>query len=135
MVTVAYLLWLAAAVGLVFVALLVLTAPVGEVRDALAAEGTTEADIDSYLATVRVVGVVSAVSGLVLGFLSGPMRAGHRTVRRVLVVLSVVVTLLLLFVVLGLQLFQELLVVALVLMAACALVYRPSAREWFARGR
>lgn len=132
-VTVAYFLWLAAAVALILLALLVLTAPVDQVRDALAAQGTTESDIDSYLSTVRVVGVVSAVLGLALGFLSGPMRAGHPVFRRLLVILSVVVTLLLLLVVLGLQLFQELLVVALILMAASALVYRPAAREWFAR--
>ncbi len=132
-VTVAYVLWLAASVALILLALLVLTAPVDHVRDALATQGTTEADIDSYLSTVRVVGIVSALFGLAIGLLSGPMRAGHPVFRRLLVILSVVVTLLLLMVVLGLQLFQQLLVVALILMAACALVYRPSAQEWFAR--
>lgn len=132
-VTVAYVLWLVAAVVLVLLALLVLTAPVDRLRQTLADGGASTSDIDSYLSTMRVVGGVSAVFGLAVGFLAGPMRAGNTRCRKILVGLSVFVALGLLFVVLALQLFQEMLVVVIVLAAACALVYRPAARSWFAR--
>nr|WP_296774676.1 hypothetical protein [Rhodococcus sp. (in: high G+C Gram-positive bacteria)] len=132
-VTVAYALWLVAAILLILVALVVLTVPVAQLRTALEDQGSSASDIDAYLSTIRVVGVVCGVFGLALGLLSGPMRAGHARVRRILVVASVVVAVLLLFVVFGLMLFQELLLVVLVLLAASVLVYRPGAREWFAR--
>ncbi|MGA9873291.1 MAG: hypothetical protein WBQ44_19390 [Rhodococcus sp. (in: high G+C Gram-positive bacteria)] len=131
-VAVAYLLWLAAAVALVLVALLTLTVPADQLRTSLDGQGATAEEIDSYLSTIRVVGVVSAILGLVLGFLSGPVRAGHAGIRRILVALSVLVATLLLFVAFGMMLFQELVVVVIALLAACALVYRPSARTWFA---
>lgn len=132
-VTVAYVLWLTAAVLLILVALLTLTVPVDQLRTALESQGATSTDIDSYLSTIRIFGVVSAGFGLALGFLAGPVRAGIARFRAILVVVSLVAALLLLLVVFGLVLFQELLVVALVLLAACALVYRPSAREWYSR--
>lgn len=131
-VTIAYTLWLVAAVLLILVALLTLTVPVDQLRTSLAGQGATASEIDSYLSMIRVVGVVSGLLGLVLGFLAGPVRAGHARLRRVLVIVSLVVALLLAAVVFVLVLFQELLAVALVLVVACVLVYRPSAREWFA---
>lgn len=134
-VTLAYVLWLIAAVALILVALVILTVPVDQLRASLEGQGATASDIDSYLSTIRVVGVVAAILGLALGFLTGPMRAGHSLFRRIIVVLSVLVSLLLLLVVFGLALFHELVLVVLVLLAACALVYRPPAREWFARVR
>lgn len=132
MVTIAYTLWLVAAVLLILVALLTLTFPVDQLRTSLAGQGATASEIDSYLSMIRVVGVVSGLLGLVLGFLAGPVRAGHARLRRGLVIVSLVVALLLAAVVFVLVLFQELLAVALVLVVACVLVYRPSAREWFA---
>lgn len=132
-VTIAYALWLVAAVLLILVALITLTVPVDQLRSSLDSQGASAEDIDSYLSTIRVVGVVSALLGLALGFLSGPVRAGHPRFRRLLVILSSVVAVLLLLVVFALSLFQELLLVVLVLVVASALVYRPSARSWFAR--
>lgn len=134
-VTVAYVLWLVAAVLLILVALLTLTVPADQLRTALVGQGATSTDIDSYLSTVRAVGVVSAGFGLALGFLAGPVRAGIARYRAILVVLSLVVALALLLVVFGLALFQELLLVAVILLVACALVYRPAAKEWFSRVR
>ncbi|AYJ51040.1 hypothetical protein [Rhodococcus sp. P1Y] len=133
-VTVAYTMWLVAAVLLVLVALVTLTVPVDGLRTSLEGQGASPDEIDSYLSTIRAVGVVAAVLGLAVGFLSGPVRAGFARFRRILVIVSVVVSVLLLFVVFGLSLFQELLAVVLLLLAASSLVYRPSARAWFARG-
>jgi hypothetical protein len=130
-VTAAYVLWLVAAVLLVLVALLTLTVPVDQLRPALESQGNTAADIDSYLSFIRIIGVVCAVFGLVLGFLAGSVRAGHAMMRRILVGLSVFAALVLVFGVLAVGAFQELLAIALVLLAACMLVYRPSARRWF----
>ncbi|MDJ0392093.1 hypothetical protein QMK17_01945 [Rhodococcus sp. G-MC3] len=132
-VTAAYALWLVAAILLILVALVVLTVPLAQLRTALEGQGSTGPDIDSYLSTIRVVGVVCGVFGLALGLLAGPMRAGHARMRRILVAASVLVAVLLMFVVFGLMLFQELLLVVLVLLAASVLVYRPGARGWFAR--
>jgi hypothetical protein len=132
-VTAAYLLWLICAVLLIFVALVTLTVPVDQFRTSLEDQGAQASEIDSYLTTIRVLGASCAVLGLALGFLAGPVRAGHARFRRILVGLSAVVAVMLLVAVLALNLFQELLVVVLVLIFACGLVYRPSARAWFAR--
>ncbi|OZE99562.1 hypothetical protein [Rhodococcoides fascians] len=131
-VTAAYLLWLIAAVLLVFVALITLTVPVDPLRTSLADEGNTPAQIDSYLGTLRLLGAGCGLLGLVLGFLAGPVRAGHARMRAVSVLLSLVTVLLLLVVVFGFGLFSELLAVALVLIAACVVIYRPAATPWFA---
>ncbi|SNT38107.1 hypothetical protein [Rhodococcoides kyotonense] len=132
-VNAAYVLWLIAAVLLVLVALLTLTVPVDQLRPALEQQGTSSAAIDSYLSLIRVVGVVCAVLGLVVGFLAGPVRAGHGMLRRALVGISIFAALVLVLGVLALGAFQELLAIALVLLVACMLVYRPSARSWFHR--
>lgn len=130
-VTIAYWLWLVSAVLSIVFALLIFTVPADSLRDTLTEQGSSDAAIDSFLTLLRGVAVISAVVGLVLGALSGPVKRGDARFRRALVALSAVFALIVL--VSSTFLPPEVVVVTVLLAVASVLVYRPSAKAWFAR--
>ncbi|MFZ2178889.1 MAG: hypothetical protein WAW17_33620 [Rhodococcus sp. (in: high G+C Gram-positive bacteria)] len=133
-VEVAYWIWILGAGLLILFGLIALTTSGQGIRDQLADSSVGgSADADTFVILLRVIGGVSVVFGLAIGVLSGAVRAGDSRIRFVIVVLSGVfaVTQILLTVV-GIGTVLALFVPILLLMAS-VLVYRDSARGWFAR--
>lgn len=126
-VSAAYWLWLISAVLLIAVCLIALTLPADQIR----ASFSSEAQGNSFLTVFRGLGVMSGVVGLAVGLMSSHVRGGDRRFRRALVTLSGVAAVLLIFA--GLVFPLVPLVIAVALVVAAVLAYRPSAREWFHR--
>ncbi|MGW4479027.1 hypothetical protein [Rhodococcus triatomae] len=133
LVDAAYWLWLVAAGLLVLFGLLALTAS-GDALRASFVEAGAEPDVaDSLVTLLRGTGALGIAVGLGTGVLAGPVRAGHAGFRRAEVALSgVYVVIQLLSVAVGVGR-PEMLLCALLMAVAAVLVYRPSARDWFAR--
>lgn len=130
-VSVAYWLWLVAAVLLVLFGLLAVTTSSDEIRRQFVENGNDPASVDSFVLLLRGIGVGSLVVGIVVGLLAGPVRTGDPRFRRALVTLSGVFALLsMATVLLGLTP-GVLLIVPILLVIAAVLVYRPGARDWF----
>lgn len=133
-VEVAYWLWLACAALLVLVGLLSLTASGDAVREQLIAGGVDPGDVDALVTLLRGSGGLAAAVGLGIGFLAGPVRAGHAGFRRAAVTLSgVYAAIQVLSVAVGVGQVPTLLI-AVGMVVAAVLVYLPSGRDWFVRG-
>lgn len=129
-VTIAYWLWIVCAVLLILFGLLAFTASADAIREQFAEDKRD--DVDAFIKLLRGIGVISLLVGGVVGFLAGPVRKGDRRFRRTLATLSVVFAFLQIFaVIVGLSPFA-LLLVAVGLLVAAILVYRPQADAWFA---
>lgn len=132
-VTAAVVLWALGAVALLTVGLIGLTSG-DELRRASIDSGMTADSADAFVGSVRVVGVVLLLIGLVIGALLGAIRSGSARARRVAMIVSgifavvVVVTL-----GAGAVPIPPVVAVAIVaaLVVASVLAYRPSARGWF----
>ncbi|MFC7449316.1 hypothetical protein [Rhodococcus daqingensis] len=128
----AYWLWLVCAALLVLFGLLALTSPGTAIREQLVERGANPDSVDAFIVLLRGSGAVALLTGLGVGLMAGPTRAGDPRFRRAVVALSVV------FGVLQLGLMAiglgqaPVLVVAVLALVASALVYLRSAAEWFA---
>lgn len=130
-VSVAYWLWMFAAVVLVFSGLLIATTSGDVLRTRLVDLGTNADSIDGLIRLIRGIGVVSLLVGVVVGFLSGAVKAGDARYRRALVTLSGIFAVLqIATVLLGLSP-TYLLLVPILLITASVVVYRQAAAPWF----
>ncbi|NLU84125.1 hypothetical protein [Rhodococcus sp. HNM0569] len=82
-------------------------------------------------APLRVTGAVSLVFGLVVGVLAGPVRAGHASVRRMLLWISLAGAVVGFTAVLGGFASSLLLIAPVLVLVATVCAYRPAARQWF----
>ncbi|MGW6375272.1 hypothetical protein ACWFRB_04295 [Rhodococcus sp. NPDC055112] len=131
-VDVAYWLWLVCAALLVLFGLLALTSPGTAIREELVARGANPDSVDEFIVLLRGSGAVSLLTGLGVGLMAGPTRAGDPRFRRAVVALSVVFFVLQLgLLATGLGQVPTLLVSVLALVAS-VLVYLRSSAEWFA---
>ena len=132
-VTVAYWIWIACAALLLFFGVMALTASSDGMRDALIERGVD--DVDGVVRLVRGWGGISAAVGIVMALLVGPVKKGDARFRRALAVLSVLFALLLILAItVGVAHFG-LVLVAVALLVAAVLVFRPAADGWFTRAR
>ncbi|WP_068276498.1 hypothetical protein [Aldersonia kunmingensis] len=129
-VNAAYWVWLAAAAMCVFFGLLQLFISGDAVRDALL-ERHPDADIDATITLIRGVGAITAVVGVAVAALAGPVRKGSARMRRTLVVLSVVFAFLLVVGSASLPIHPLLIIAGMALLIASFLVYLPAAGKWF----
>ncbi|MBP1162499.1 hypothetical protein ABIC28_000031 [Rhodococcus sp. PvR044] len=131
-VDVAYGLWLVCAALLVLFGLLALTSPGTAIREQLVEHGANPDSVDEFIVLLRGSGAVSLLTGLGVGLMAGPTRAGDPRFRRAVVALSAV------FFVLQLGLLATglgqvpTLLVSLLALVASVLVYLRSSAEWFA---
>jgi hypothetical protein len=131
-VDVAYWLWLVSAALLVLFGLLALTSPGTAIREQLVERGANPDSVDEFIVLLRGSGAVSLLTGLGVGLMAGPTRAGDARFRRAVVALSAV------FFVLQLGLMATglgqvpTLLVSLLALVASVLVYLRSSAEWFA---
>lgn len=131
-VDIAYWLWLFCAALLVLFGLLALTSPGSSIREQLVERGAAPDSVDGFIVLLRGSGAVSLLTGLGIGLMAGPTRAGDLRFRRAVVALSVVFAVLQLgLMATGLGQAPTLLVAVLALVAS-VLVYLKSATAWFA---
>jgi len=131
LVSIAYWLWLVAAIALFLFGILAASANGDSIRERLADLDYSTETADAFVLMLRVTGGMSVVVGLAIGFMAGPVRNGHYRFRRALVALSAIFALFQAGAVLTGISPVILLVVPVLLVAASVLVYRPGAKEWF----
>ncbi|MCA1006024.1 hypothetical protein LCL87_09855 [Rhodococcus hoagii] len=124
-VSVAYWIWVLCAAVMVLFGLLAATTSADAIR------GNLGSDADAFVWLLRVIGVVSVVFGVVIGFLAAPVRAGDRRLRAVVAVLCGVFALAVVAMVVIGVLAPVLLALPVLLTVASVLVYREGARDWF----
>lgn len=130
----AFWLWIASAFLLVLFGLINVTSASYSLREQFTDQGVSAGNIDIYVTFVRVSGLVLLLTGLAIGGLAGPTRAGRVLCRRILVIVSGVFAVLqIALVVAGISTVLAL-VVPVMLICACVAIYRDTTRSWFARG-
>ncbi|MDZ7911134.1 MAG: hypothetical protein U5O16_04785 [Rhodococcus sp. (in: high G+C Gram-positive bacteria)] len=130
----AFWLWIASAFLLILFGLINVTSASYSLREQFTDQGVSAGNIDIYVTFVRVSGLVLLLTGLVIGGLAGPTRAGKPLCRRILVIVSGVFAVLqIALVVAGISTVLAL-VVPVMLICACIAIYRDTTRSWFARG-
>ncbi|MBT2265027.1 hypothetical protein [Rhodococcus erythropolis] len=130
----AFWLWIASAFLLILFGLINVTSASYSLREQFTEQGVSAGNIDIYVTFVRVSGLVLLLTGLAIGGLAGPTRAGKPLCRRILVIVSGVFAVLqIALVVAGISTVLAL-VVPVMLICACVAIYRDTTRSWFARG-
>ncbi|MFC1470196.1 hypothetical protein [Rhodococcus qingshengii] len=130
----AFWLWIASAFLLILFGLINVTSASYSLREQFTDQGVSAGNIDIYVTFVRVSGLVLLLTGLAIGGLAGPTRAGRALCRRILVIVSGVFAVLqFALVVAGISTVLAL-VVPVMLICACVAIYRDTTRSWFARG-
>jgi len=130
----AFWLWIASAFLLILFGLINVTSASYSLREQFTDQGVSAGNIDIYVTFVRVSGLVLLLTGLAIGGLAGPTRAGRALCRRILVNVSGVLAVLqIALVVAGISTVLAL-VVPVMLICACVAIYRATTRSWFARG-
>ncbi|MCX5041770.1 hypothetical protein OG921_01010 [Aldersonia sp. NBC_00410] len=132
MVTAAYWVWIVAAAALVFFGVMALFIAGDATRESML-DKNPDADVDAALTLIRGFGGITIVVGLVIAALVGQVRKGKARMRRALAVLSVVFAFMLVVTTtIGIAYFP-LVIVAVAMLVATFLVYRPAAAPWFHR--
>ncbi|MDV6273182.1 hypothetical protein R3Q06_06695 [Rhodococcus erythropolis] len=130
----AFWLWIASVFLLILFGLINVTSASYSLREQFTDQGVSAGNIDIYVTFVRVSGLVLLLTGLAIGGLAGPTRAGKPLCRRILVIVSGVFAVLqIALVVAGISTVLAL-VVPVMLICACIAIYRDTTRSWFARG-
>jgi uncharacterized membrane protein YhaH (DUF805 family) len=133
-VNAAYWVWIACAAALLFFGVMALFISSDATREAML-ERDPDADVDAALNLIRGFGGITVAVGIVIAALVGQVRKGQGRLRRALAVLSVVFAFMLVVTTtLGIAYFP-LVIVAVALLVATVLIYRPAAAPWFNRAR
>ncbi|WP_241665857.1 hypothetical protein [Prescottella subtropica] len=124
-VVAAYWIWVVCGAAMVLIGLLAATTSADAIEERI---GSTA---DSFVWLLRILGVLSLLAGIVIGFLAAPASGGRPRLRNIVVALSgafaAAVTV---FIALG-MLTPVLLPLPVLLIVADVLVYREGAREWY----
>ncbi|WP_305092510.1 hypothetical protein [Prescottella sp. R16] len=124
-VVVAYWIWVLCGAAMVLIGLLAATTSSAAIEERIGSSA------DSFVWLLRILGVLSLLAGIVVGFLAAPASGGRPRMRNAVVALSgafaAAVTV---FIALG-MLTPALLPLPVLLIVADVLVYREGAREWY----
>lgn len=131
-VDVAFWLWIASAFLLILFGLINVSSASYALREQFADQGVASANIDIYVTFVRISGCVFLLTGLAVGALAYPTRSGKASIRRGLVIVSAIFAVAQTALVIAGISTSLALVVPVMMMCACAAIYRETTRSWFA---